>query len=531
MTLRLLLFGPPGSGKSALLGALAQVSSSQAAVLRGKVVDESGQLAGLHQATYGNALHATGDEVLPYPIRFQVEGKAPIAATLVDSSGRLAEPYLAEKAVLVPGAGDLARELLAADTIILTLDAAAASQAEPQLAMFREFLARLQEARSGRTDIADLPVYLVLTKCDQLARPEDSLSQWLQRIEEAKRRLGERFACFLKVRSGGPAFGSIALHLWATAIRRPSLIDRPAPSAEPYGVAELFRQCFAAAEGFDRRERRAGRRLEFAVAGLGLLLAVMGLIAALFVVTQPNTEVVDLGQRVQAALPERDESGRRLLRGDLQHRLDELRIIEQHPAFADLPGATRAEVESAADEIASHVRTKELFKEQVRPPYQAKNEGEFDRFEKQAEAFTLPDEYAAAWHDTSLARQLAKVRAEFASVRSAVIEEVQWIRKQAAEGAELNAEGNRLPPELASLDAEKKKLGRQHAEAWFAAYLKYTNRSSLRLPGDQPLKGTAAFTYADLRKFQAVRDARKEWEQVKGDLDKTYKYVSMFVAR
>jgi GTPase SAR1 family protein len=528
MSLRLLLFGPPGSGKSALLGALAQASSSQAAVLHGKLVDDTGRLAALNEVAAAGALPATTHEIDTFPVHFESEGQSPVAANLLDTGGVIAQEYLAGRLPLVPANRLLPHELLDADTIIITLPAAGGSEAA-QLKTFQDFLTLLQDARSRHAEVADLPVYLVLTKCDQLAKPEDTFSRWVQRIEEAKRRLHERFAAFMAQKPTVAAFGTISLHLWATAIRRPPLSDRPAPAAEPYGVAELFRQCFAEARAFDQREHRAGRRLEFAVGSLGVLVVLMVLLGALFVLTQPNTELLDLAQRAQATIPERDASDKLPMRGDLERRLRELDEIEHHPLYSELPSATRAEIESASAVIASYVQAKKAFNEQVKPPYQAKNEKEFDELERGAQGFALPTSTDVDWDNTSLAKQLAKIRAEYASVRSAVTDEVQWVRKQTAEGAELNAEGNRLPPELASLDADKKKEGRKHAEAWFAAYLKYTNRPSFRMPGDQPVKGTAAFTYADLRKFQAVRDARREWDRVKGDLDKTYKYVSMFV--
>src|SRR5579859_6712842 len=213
--LRLLLFGLPGSGKSALLGALVQAGTSQAAVLHGKLADDTGRLTALREHTYGDALAATTGEVVAYPIHFEPQGGTPLAVTLLDCDGRLAAAYLAGKRPLDVRDSSLARAMLEADTVILTLDASAGGEVEAQLAMLRHFLTLLQQVRGRRTDVADLPVYLVLTKCDQLAAADDTFSKWLQRIEEAKRRLGTRFAEFIANRPA-PAFGTIDLHLWAT---------------------------------------------------------------------------------------------------------------------------------------------------------------------------------------------------------------------------------------------------------------------------------------------------------------------------
>jgi hypothetical protein len=530
--LRLLLFGLPGSGKSALLGALVQAGSSQAAVLHGKLADDTGRLTALREHTYADALAATSGEVIPYPIHFEPQGSKPLAVTLLDCDGRLAAAYLAGKRPLDPRDSGLARAMLEADTVILTLDAnTVGAELEAELAMLRHFLTLLQEVRGRRTDVADLPVYLVLTKCDRLAGAGDTFSTWLQRIEEAKRRLGTRFAEFLTNRPASAAFGTIDLYLWATAVRRPPLSDRPAPTPEPYGVAELFRQCLASAEAFDHREVRAGRRLEFAVGGLGFLVVLMGLIAALFVLTQPDTELLRLEEEVQSVLPEPDAGAQRRLRGDLPARLKQLEDIEHNAAFQRLPGKTRAAVEESAAEFASYTKTRQRLQTEVKPPFQAKNEAEFDRYEQQARDFRLPEAYAEAWTDTSLVVRLEAVRREYASVRAALKDELDWIAKQIMVGKRLNEEGNRLPPELASLDPATRKEGRQKAEAWFAAYLKYSNRPYSRFPGDEPIRGTVSFTYGDLRKFHAVREARQEWDRARGKLDETYQYVSKLMAK
>src|SRR3989442_129506 len=138
-TPRLLLFGTPGAGKSALLGALAQAAPA----LKAEVIDKSGMLEELQKNTYA-------DNVTP----------------------------------------------------------------------------------TQRTDVADLPVYLVLTKCDLLARKEDTFAKWLTRIDEGKRRVDEKFREYLKEQGAG--FGTLKMRLWATSIKRPALADRPAQAQEPF---------------------------------------------------------------------------------------------------------------------------------------------------------------------------------------------------------------------------------------------------------------------------------------------------------
>jgi GTPase SAR1 family protein len=530
--LHLLVFGLPGSGKSSLLGALMQTGTAQAAVLKGQIVDDTGRLAELRKSTYTESGPAATEGMAVYPLRFVPQGreKSPISATLVDGDGRLAQQYLTGKRVFQPRDSALVREMLAADTVILTLEATrAGGQVEAQLASFAKFLTRLEEVRGGRVDVADLPVYLVLTKCDELAQPDDTSSIWMQRIEEAKRKLAERFAAFLSDDPHGPAFGTIDLQLWATAISRPALADRPAPAAEPYGVAELFRQCFASAESFEHRERRASRRLELTVGGLGMLVVMLGLIAGLFAALQPDTERTRLEERVQTALPEPDAPVDRRLRAPLKDRLEQIERLQDDPAFDTLPAKTREAVRQTADEMRAYLKTRQEYQAQVKHPFLAKNEEEFVRYEEQARDFALPPSYAEAWADTSLARQLVGVRQEYKHVRKAVAEKVAWMRVRIDEGKKLDDQAySVLVPSLLKAD---RKTREQLAKPWFAAFANYRQQPSYYRPSDEAVPGASSMVYADLDKFHDVRAARKDWDRIRRDLDETHDLIAKRVAQ
>ena len=67
----------------------------------------------------------------------------------------------------------------------------------PTLRNSASFLRLLEATRGNRTDIAGLPVYLVLTKCDLLMKPGDGVDAWLERIEECKGQVYQRFKEFL----------------------------------------------------------------------------------------------------------------------------------------------------------------------------------------------------------------------------------------------------------------------------------------------------------------------------------------------
>jgi hypothetical protein len=102
--------------------------------------------------------------------------------------------------------------------------------------------------------------------------------------------------------SGPLPFGRLDLHLWATAVKRPALAGTPAKAREPYGVAELFRQCLEQAAAFRSRRRKAGRRLVWTVGTAGGIVALMTALAVGFTVQNLDTPTNALRERVQGLL-------------------------------------------------------------------------------------------------------------------------------------------------------------------------------------------------------------------------------------
>src|SRR5439155_25660316 len=193
--------------------------------------------------------------------------------------------------------GTLAQAILDADALILAIDASApVTQINADFTEFGRFLRLLEQQRGHRTEIGGQPVFLVLTKCDLLARPGDSAAAWMSHIKERQAEVADRFRDFLASQaqfvgqtllsgqtgvSGAPAktFGRIDLHPWATAVKRPALADSPPRPREPYGVAELFRQCLEVASQFRQRRRHSGHRLLWTMAGTAAILLGLGVLA------------------------------------------------------------------------------------------------------------------------------------------------------------------------------------------------------------------------------------------------------------
>ena len=84
-------------------------------------------------------------------------------------------------------------------------------------AEFSDFLHVLEQGRSAENQVTDLPVYLVLSKCDLLAKKTDSAAVWIQRIEERKRQVHQRFQQFMEGAAGSTRRCFAMLLDWAAS--------------------------------------------------------------------------------------------------------------------------------------------------------------------------------------------------------------------------------------------------------------------------------------------------------------------------
>lgn len=362
--LRIVLFGLPEAGKSTLLAALAQVQHSHPSLLQGELTDDSGGLARQRQLFYDERSQPTEDETVPHPIHFRPPGRraTPYAAVLFDSDGRVVEQMLGQD---LPDdedslPGTLPRAVLDADALVLTVDASSpAEESDHTFSAFADFLGRFERERGERNEATGLPVFVVLTKCDLLARRQDGTADWMERIEERKRELSARLKELLDEGADRPTdFGRLDLHLWATAARRPALGTAHARPREPYGVAELFRQCLEEADAFRQRRRKAERRLAWSLGSTtgtvaGLLALVVVLLTGLGQ-HQPS-ELELLIERYR--LREGSTIKRRLndYPPDLEQRVQELEGFRHHPGFRTLPADLRAFVADRLQELKEYI--------------------------------------------------------------------------------------------------------------------------------------------------------------------------------
>jgi hypothetical protein len=368
--LRLVLFGQSGGGKSSLLEALTQAAQEQDASV-GTVVDlGGGELPNLEDVTAVTARQ----EVQPSLVTFRPEdGAPPLNALLLDSVSQAAGKLLADNLALAAKSlpGTLADAIAHADGLILTIDVAVPpARLEAEFNTFARFLKTLEEVRGDRVEVGGLPVFLVLTRCDLLAKPNDTLVDWLERIEQRKRDLDTRFRAVLDQdnnhEDGG--FGDLELHLWATAARRPALGGKPAPAGESYGVSELFRLCLERAAAYREQRIRSARLLRWVVGVSGVvLIALLGMISAAVVsaghqqgpvaLTPEQRHEAELRRTVAALRALDKETPERLQRPwqELENRRALLEEVRRDNAFQALTQEDREFVENRARELRDYL--------------------------------------------------------------------------------------------------------------------------------------------------------------------------------
>jgi hypothetical protein len=396
----------------------------------------------------------------------------------------------------------------------MVVDAAAdLPELQKNFGQLAAYLRQLEETRGRRSEVSGLPVYLVLSKCDLLAKKGDTTSTWIQRIEERKRQVDQAFRKFLsqQPKRDQLAFGKIDIHLWATAARRPALADRPGVDAQPYGVAELFRQCLEAARGFQLRKEGASKWLQIVVAGIGSLVALMALLAFAVYVTRPSAEVIALENTLHGLLPAEGAKSSDRLKEPLDERLKQLRKVAANPDLSQLPSATQTRVQDFIAEIEAYQRYNREFLLRVQDPKLATTDEDLELIEKSIKGLPLPAEYADSWQGTRVGGRAALWLKDVKALRDEEARAEAWISEQIKAGKKIEQEGYRL---LMLGDAAPAK----EREAWLARYKEYVEQSFPHRPRERP-PGAATITYDTVYHLQRVQRARQGWEEFKQSLD------------
>jgi hypothetical protein len=521
----------PAAGKTSLLGALAQAAKTQEHLLHGHIEDPSHGLEALQHQLYDEQPRRTAEEVVPYVVDFEpFLGDGPLKpehldATLIDCDGRVANDLLVRRRSIPDDSpeGSLAREVLAADTLVLVIDGSApVTQMNSDFDEFVRFLRLLERSRGERSEVAGLPVFLVLTKCDLLAESTDTPAKWLERIADRMNFVQKRFQLFLtrQLESGYHLpFGLLDFHTSATAVKQPALADVGAKPREPYGVAELFRQCLDAAGSFRARRKRSSRMLLWTVGGAGVIIAAMlGLAVALMSGIGHNERRPGaLETRVESFQATDGESPAERFRGDLRTLEEKLALLEEfqrHPEFADLPDRLQSFVSERQQELQAYVA---YFKrlQRGRQPADARSEQDLETIEETLR--TRGDNGLAVprddWGQTLVARLHNDRLADVKLLRRAVEQVEEWYHQKKAEGERLWTLADYRPEPAASINWRG---WQTEVERFLSTIAKPPFPESERLPGSTSFDLNYLVIYA----FDGVRKSSAELEGVKNRLER-----------
>ncbi len=414
--LRVVLFGMPGSGKTSLLGALAQAAHLQARTLRGNLADPSGGLGEIRRWVYEARPSETLEEVVHYPVSLTPfnSSESPFDATLLDCDGRVANDLLLQKKPLEKTSGrpSLSGAILDADALILVVDAGASvDQLEDDFREFLNFLDYFVNHRAKGHSVGGLPVYLVLNKCDVLAHNRQmTRGQWEDEIASRKADVGRKFREYLATRVGRgefSEFGSVDVRVVATTAFRPVLADSNPNGREPFGVAELFQDCLDRAREYRGRQHRASKRLFWTAAGASGLLGSMLIAGAILVLKPPSQEIASPSgaitqlEKVRAA--EGTTPATRLGSG-LDRRLKEWVAIRDRSDFDTLTPDQKQLVQMRIEEGEAYTK----FRDEVNGTTPPSKTGSLDNLKKVEERLTkavIPAAYRTEWQSTEAAIQ------------------------------------------------------------------------------------------------------------------------------
>jgi hypothetical protein len=501
----------PHAGKTSLLGALGRAAEIQEQLLNGRLTGFSSELPELAKRLYTEGLQPATEEIVSYSVRFdplhtagQWFKAAGIDALLIDTSGTAANQLLT-RTYPFDGKrheGVLTNALLYADTIFLVVDASAgAVRLESDFDEFVHFLRLVERSRGRRIDISGLPVFVVLTKCDLLAQPKDDQDTWIDRIEEYKARAASHFKEFLARQDKQPSpFGRIELSVWATSINRPALPGMPAKADEPFGVAELYREGLESAQAFNRRRRRATRKLAGTVAAIFCILVLLSGFAALLIVGFWETKPGRLETGIEKFRLEQQSLTRLAAHRSLQPKLEKLQAFRDDPSFDEVNKDKQEFVLNKLQELEAYHKYDQKLLDL--DPRNARSNAELDELEKALKA-PPPPEYESEWSQTEAVRRRADWLEDIPTIRENVQRVNAWYQKLIQDGRQV----------LDDKDAPKR-LTRatqvlQEADSRF--------RESDK---DELLPGSRWVTYDTVFRFTPVAETRREWGEIKRRLER-----------
>jgi hypothetical protein len=374
---RVLIIGPAGAGKSWLVGALARAAETQETILGGRFLDQYGGLRELRDQVYAGK---TGSPIPEHVVRVE-----PITGTTVES--KKAWP-------LVVVDGDGPQQLSRADAVMFVVDAASLDQLENDVVEFGRFLDQFRRERGRRADEPQLPVYLVLTQCDRLARPGDTKAVWSERLEMRKEEIGQRFDEYIQSQSG---FGTLALSTAAVAAKHPPLTNAASRPDEPFGVAELFQQASTTAREHAGRKTRGEVGIRRMVVAAGIVVAIVAAFAAISPFFRNTFEASPAKAALTAYRHGEGPAPAGHLAAPLEPKIEQLLGIARDPTFGKLSESDRTFVTARLDELREYQNYFGRLKQQI-DPVKAGSVEELQRVDQLLRSdLNLPAAYVSTW--------------------------------------------------------------------------------------------------------------------------------------
>jgi hypothetical protein len=441
--LHIVLFGRSAAGKTSLLAALSEATHEQEHLLNGRFIDGSEHLNALRTTMGSGGPPHNGNVVVPYSVSFEPlnqKRRRPqqLPAVFIDCDGAAAGAMLDPRDRATIPDPVLDHELATADTLILVLDASSShEEMDSDFADFTQFLERMEQQRGDRAEVGGLPVYLVLAKCDLLTQLGDTLSDWLERIEARKREVHDRFLEFIERQphEENGAFGRIELHVWATATHRPPFRTVARPE-EPFGVAELFRQCLGEAAAFRNRRARAGHRLAWTVGGVIGLLTILVALTIGEAIDNWNTGAAALEREVfhLRASGLSDVEWLRAPADELERHRKDLVRVRQDPLFFTLPNDEQEWVDNNIREINTYLKYLQELQTET-PPAQMDSASALDELEKRLNTqLGLPK---PEWQNTEADELRRDLLHDIEALRKGTAELARWYRDAASKADQL----------------------------------------------------------------------------------------------
>ncbi|MDY3552667.1 hypothetical protein R5W24_001753 [Gemmata sp. JC717] len=479
----------------------------------------SPELPLIRDAAYSGTLESTSAELTSFTVRLRpcrVGTRAvsdPLTVILDDCDGKAAEDLIRHSEPITQRHPDseLARAVVETDAIVLLVDAAST---RPQLAeafkAFDAFLTTVERAKTDARTVGGFPVFLVLTQCDRLAQKSDTRREWEARVADRVDYAWAEFDEFLKEADHGDApaapflsFGSIDLTVAAVALRRPPLLEAPTPADEPYLVAELFRDCFAAAKAHHERHRRSEARLWWTVRAALTALCFLVLAFGSIALFPPQGSAPDLAARIDDYELHEPPAAVRLSDTERDRNRQTLRRFANDGAFRSLSNDRRGFVESRLKEIDDYLAYRARLAGATAPA-SARSLPDLGQVRETLKtALALPGEYS--WGETAAAQLRDKWLGDCAALEAAQQACVDRFRDRDRAGTELTLKRTFDAGWLRDLDA----LLARDTQPPFPPHEPIPGSPELKQPRGE------AITYQVPLEFDEVYRARRYWEQTR----------------